>query len=62
MVNKKSYHFEPPLAITASVDFEHSNPKLFCVVCAHNLLQHVNDLPQWWLCGTFCVSASVRLC
>ena len=35
--------------MTVSVDFEHSNRKLLCVVRAHHLLQHVNDLAEWWL-------------
>jgi hypothetical protein len=41
------------LLMTAFVDFEHGNRKLFCVVRAHHLLQDFNDLVERWLRSTF---------
>ena len=35
--------------LTLLVDFEHRDRKLFCVVFAHHLLQHFNDLAKRWL-------------
>jgi hypothetical protein len=34
------------MAETAFKDFEHRNRKLFCIMFAHNLLQHFNDLAE----------------
>jgi hypothetical protein len=40
------------LVVPIVVDFKHRNPKLFRVMCAHHLLQHVNDLAERWLRST----------
>ena len=47
---------------TVFVDFEHRNRKLLCVVCAHRLPQHVNDLEEKEPCPFGCaLGVSVAL-
>src|SRR5665647_2369818 len=46
----RQYTTARPPGNTTFVCFQHRNRKLFCVVRAHHLLQHCNDLAERWPC------------
>jgi hypothetical protein len=46
--------------ITAFPDLKHRNRKLFCIVRAHHLLQHFNDLAKGRISSLFRVEAPTR--